>query len=102
MRYRLTAVRADGRGFTYGRGDTYELEADIYDAAEADVLSREGISGTLPYARIVKAWAWDKGTWVQLPQCQDCQDEIARTKWAASGQMICWTCCEARQAQRPG
>lgn len=54
--YRLTAVTADETGYDHSWGDTYEVEAADYLAAEADVLGREGIEGSQPYTRIVKAW----------------------------------------------
>jgi hypothetical protein len=100
--YRLIAVKADGTGDDHSWGDTYEVKADDYLAAEADVLGRQGTDGTQPYARIVKGWVKDGWRWTQLPACECCNNAIAMTQWAGTGQMICWACCEAKQAGRLG
>jgi hypothetical protein len=95
--FRLTVATKDGYGFDHSQGDTYEVEAPDYLAAEADVLGREGIPGTQPYARIVKGWVSDGwGGWAEIPACE-CGNFPARVEWAGSGRMICWDCCEARQ-----
>jgi len=65
--YRMTAVTADGYGLTYLWGDTYEVDAESYDAAEADVLGRTGVAWQAPYDRIVKAWVKNDGNWAELP-----------------------------------
>jgi len=65
--YLLTAVTAEGYGLTYHWGDTYEVRAESYEAAEADVLGRAGGDGGRPYERIVKAWARDGALWAELP-----------------------------------
>ena len=100
--YRLIAVKADGTGFDHSWGDSYEVEAADYLAAEADVLGREGTDGTQPYARIVKGWVKDGWRWTPIPVCQDCGNAIAMTEWAGNGRLICWACCEARQARGLG
>lgn len=64
--YRLIAVTAEGYGLTYYWGDTYEVEAENYEAAEADVLGRVGANDEQPYARIVKAWVKDGWNWARL------------------------------------
>lgn len=65
--YLLTAVNAEGYGFTYTWGDAYEVQADSYEAAEADVLGRLGVDDEPPYERIVKAWVNDGQGWAELP-----------------------------------
>lgn len=65
--YLLTAVTAEGYGLTYHWGDTYEVRAESYEAAEADVLGRAGGDGERPYELIVKAWAKDGALWAELP-----------------------------------
>jgi hypothetical protein len=102
MIYRLIAVTADGTGYDHSWGDSYEVEAASYLAAEADVLGREGTEGTQPYTRIVKGWVKEGWRWTQLPACECCGNAIAMTQWAGTGQMICWTCCEVKQAGSPG
>jgi hypothetical protein len=99
--FRLIAVKANGYGETYSWGDTYEIEAGNYLAAEADVLGREGAGGSRPYVKIVKAWMRDGGLWIQAPSCEGCGNAVAHIEWAGTGEMICWDCCEARQARRP-
>jgi hypothetical protein len=64
--YRLTAVTAEGFGLTYSWGDAYEVEADSYEAAEADVLGRVGADDQQPYDRIVKAFVKDGWSWAGL------------------------------------
>lgn len=64
--FRLTAVTPDGRGFDHSWGDTYEVTAESYEEARADVLAREGVPGTQPYAFIVKAWASDGAPWTEI------------------------------------
>jgi hypothetical protein len=64
--YLLTAVTAEGYGFTYTWGDAYEVQAESYDAAEADVLGRVGVNNKPAYARIVKAWVKDGGSWSEM------------------------------------
>lgn len=97
--YRLIAVTAGGTGFDHSWGDSYEVEAGSYLAAEADVLGREGTSGTRPYVKIVTAWVKDGCRWVQLPPCDDCRSAVAQTEWAGSGRLICWECCNIRQGR---
>jgi hypothetical protein len=69
--YRLIAVTADGYGLTYMWGDTYEIEAESYEVAEADVLGRVGGDGERPYERIAKAWAKDGRRWAALALTAD-------------------------------
>lgn len=97
--YRLTAVTAQGHGFDHSWGDSYEVEADSYRAAEEDVLGREGTDGKLAYAKIVRAWLKDGWSWTAFPQCEDCRSAVAETEWAGSGRMICWGCCNIRQGR---
>jgi hypothetical protein len=65
--YLLTAVTPEGYGLTRHWGDAYEVEAESYDAAEADVLGRVGADDKPSYDRIVKAWVKDNGSWAELP-----------------------------------
>lgn len=100
--FRLIAVKADGTGFDHSWGDSYEVEHATYPEAEADVLGREGAGGTRPYTRIVKGWAKNGWRWEPLPACQECGSFPACTQWAGTGELICWTCCEARQGSEGG
>lgn len=79
--YLLTAVTTEGFGLTYHWGDTYEVQADSYDAAEADVLGRVGAADQPPYDRIVKAWVRDgNGIWTELPlAARMTQEKLALT-----------------------
>jgi len=100
--FRLIAVKADGYGETYSWGDTYEVEAENYLAAKADVLGREGTGGSQPYVKIVKGWMKDGWRWVPVPSCEACGNAIAMTEWAGTGEMICWACCGAWRARGLG
>lgn len=102
MLYRLIAVKADGTGDDHSWGDSYEVEAENYLLAEADVLGREGTEGTQPYARIVKGWVKEGWRWAPIAACAACGTFPAQTEWAGTREMICWTCCEARQGRRSG
>lgn len=64
--FQLTAVTADGSGLDHSWGDTYQVKAGTYEEARHDVLSREGTSGSQPYAFITQAWMYDGGVWVKL------------------------------------
>jgi hypothetical protein len=97
--FRLTAVTKDGYGYDRSWGDTYEVEAESYLAAEADVLGREGTGGTQAYARIAKGWVSDGfGGWIEIPAC-GCGKFPGVVEWAGSGQLICWDCCNTRQGR---
>jgi hypothetical protein len=65
--YLLTAVTPDGYGLAYHGGDAYEVEAESYEAAEADVLCRVGADEKPSYSQIVKGWVKDGGVWTELP-----------------------------------
>lgn len=56
MFFRIIAVTEDGTGHEHSWGDSYQVHAESYEAAEARVLGLEPATGTSPYARVVKAW----------------------------------------------
>lgn len=64
--FQLTAVTAAGSGFDHSWGDSYQVQADSYEEARHDVLSREAAPGTQPYALIVQAWRYDGTVWAKV------------------------------------
>jgi hypothetical protein len=66
MKFRLLVTTEDGSGFDHSWGDSYEVEAENYAAARADVLGREGVPGSKPYTTVKRAWMKNdaRGTWI--------------------------------------
>lgn len=42
--------------------------------------------------------AWVRGLWADRGLCQQCGQRPHATTWAGNGWLVCWPCCEARQA----
>jgi hypothetical protein len=46
--------------------------------------------------------AWITSQLQASGQCTCCGERPADTEWSGTGLMICWTCCDAKRAQRLG